>query len=104
MKLTWKKDNMNDYVITVDRSAEGIPVVRGRIVRCPITKPFGVKGWRTQARWLLMVNNRFYGFWKSLQEAQGRFDRDCVPKGNCSECGHPNGSSQCCQNDEELWK
>lgn len=98
----WKKDDMGDYIISIDRTAESIPLVEGRIIRCPITTKWKYQ-WRTKQRWLLLVNYNFYGFWDTLHEAAERFDKDCVPKGNCPDCGLPNGSQKCCQN-SDIWK
>jgi hypothetical protein len=102
-KSEWKRDRLGDYILTIDRSAEHIPRVSARVIRCPIVKQHG-KYWRTTSRWLLLVNDHFYGFWGTMKRAQEKFFEDCVPKGNCPECGLPNGSAKCCAEDEDLWK
>lgn len=100
----WKRDNMGDYVVTIDTYKEtGIPPVSGRIIRCHIVHRFAKRFWQTQSRWLLLVNNNFYGFHRSLKACIDRFDKDCVPKGKCPDCGQPNGSDKCCQK-SDLWK
>lgn len=80
----WRKDDMGDYVVSIDRSANNVPSIEGRIIRCPITTKWKYQ-WRTKQRWLLMVNNNFYGFWDTLHEAAERFDKDCVPVGGVDE-------------------
>jgi hypothetical protein len=71
----WHKDNMGDYVIEI----ESTPMVRGRIVRCPIVTRFSTRFWRTKSRWLLLVNDNQYGFWKTMRQAMDKFEKDCVP-------------------------
>ena len=93
----WTHDDMGDFIVTIDRTDEGIPAVQGRIIKCCLTSKRGY-------RWMLLVNNHFSGFWDSCNKAKEKFDKDCVSHGNCPDCGQPNGSSNCCQNDEELWK
>jgi hypothetical protein len=75
----WHKDSMGDYVIEVE-NPETKMTVRGRIVRCHITKRFRERFWRTRNRWLLLVNDYQYGFWNKMSEAIQKFGKDCVPK------------------------
>lgn len=75
----WHKDNMGDYVIEIPHPTTGI-LVRGRIIRCHVTRPYKKYGYRTEGRWLLLVNDHAYGFWKTMREAVARFTKDCVPK------------------------
>lgn len=95
--LDWKKDTLGDYNITVRHDDKSPPCTYGKIVQCCPTS--GEK-----ERWMLLVMNSFYGFYKSYKSAKRKFANDCVPKGECPDCGLPNGSAQCCQNDEDLWK
>ncbi len=78
----WKRDNMGDYVVTIDNLKEigTIPPVIGRIIRCHVVHRFKKYLWRTTSRWLLLVNNQFYGFHTTLRTCMERFDKDCVPK------------------------
>ena len=71
---------MGDYVIEIDRTAEGLPYVRGRVIRCPIVTQFALRFWRTKSRWLLLVNDSQYGFWKTMRQAMDKFEKDCMPK------------------------
>lgn len=75
----WHKDSMGDYVIEIEHPTAGIQV-RGRIVRCHMTRRFRQRFWQTKNRWLLIVNDHTYGFWNKLSEAIDRFAKDCIPK------------------------
>lgn len=99
----WKKNDDGDYIILIDRLKEGIPIVSGKIIRCPVVVKFNYR-WRTKQRWLLLVDRKELGFYHTLRAAAERFDKDFVPKGKCPDCGQPNGSRFCCQDDEDLWK
>lgn len=74
----WHKDSLGDYVIRIDRP--GCKVITGKIIRCPITQPYKKIGYNTQSRWLLLVNDHAYGFWKTMHQAMDKFQKDCVPK------------------------
>lgn len=103
-RAKWHRDNLNDWVIEAEDKAQQ-RMVRGRVVRCHVTRRWRERFWRTKNRWLLIVNDHTYGFWNSLKEAQAKFEKDCMPKNvKCPDCGHLIGSPQCCENDEELWK
>jgi len=95
--LDWKKDSLGDYNITVRHDDFHPPLTNGKIVKCSPSLD-------KKQRWMLMVMGSFYGYWGSLKSAKRKFYLDCVPKGECPDCGQPNGSSLCCQNDEDLWK
>jgi hypothetical protein len=73
----WTRDNLGDYNITIDRRNEDIPIVIGKIIKCHNTSD--------NERWLLLVNNINYGFYKSCKQAKKRFDKDCMPKGKAGD-------------------
>ena len=75
----WRRDDCGDYTILIDRRKDGISLVSGKIIRCPVTEKWNYS-WRTKQRWLLLVDAREFGFYGTLRAAAERFAKDCVPK------------------------
>jgi hypothetical protein len=69
----WRKDNNGDYINEfTNPKTNGL--IRGRIICCHTNigarKQFG---YRTENRWLLLINDFNYGCWKTLRRAKEQF-------------------------------
>ena len=76
-KPTWSNDSLGDFITTIDR--EDGKQTRGRIVKCWWPLNSG------NERWLLLVNDQFYGFWHSCREAKQKFGFDCISNPDCKK-------------------
>ena len=71
--MKWIKDNSGDRWVQFETKNHSI--VTGRIVRCPVTLPFGTHYYRTQSRWMLLVSDHFHGFYKTMMSAIEEFEK-----------------------------
>lgn len=78
--MIWRRNHNNDYHVELEADDLRINSVRGLIVRCPVTHRYKNRWWRTQCRWMLLINNKFDGWYETMRGAKKKFEDEHVKK------------------------